>query len=93
MCLHKPSFEEEEDGIEGNQSWFDRTRGSAILPWFPSFLFFSMLGRRYWATCWGRDLQVSLQLVPLEDLSHTYSCTCFYSKEKQKWKQEGLCRG
>ena len=25
MCLHKPSFGEEEEGAEGNQSWFGRT--------------------------------------------------------------------
>ena len=36
--MHKPSFEEEEGGIEGNQSWFGRTRGSAILLWFLSVL-------------------------------------------------------
>ena len=81
--MHKPSFEEEEEGIERNQSWFGRTRGSAILLWFLSVLFFSMLGHRCCATCWGSDLQVSLQLVPLEDLPQTYSCTCFYSKEKK----------
>jgi len=39
----------------------------------------SMLGERSW---------VSLQLVSSKDLPHTYSCTCFYSKqEKQRWKQ------
>ena len=43
MCLHKPSFEEEEEGIEGNQSWFGRTRGLAILLGIPSVLFFSVL--------------------------------------------------
>ena len=41
----------------------------------------------------GERSQMSLELVSLKDLPHTYSCTCFYSKEKQKWKQEGLCRG
>ena len=28
----------------------------------------------------------------LRDLPHTYSCTYFYSKEKQRWKQKGLYR-
>ena len=39
--------------------------------------------------CLGERSQTSLQLVILRDLPHTYSCTCLYSKEKQKWKQEG----
>ena len=34
----------------------------------------------------GERSQVSLLLVLLSDLPHTYSCTCFYST-KQKWKQ------
>jgi len=53
--LCKPSFEEEEEGAEGNQRWFGRTRGSAILHWIPSVLIFSVLDRRWCATCWGRD--------------------------------------
>ena len=57
MCLHKPSFEEEEERIEGNQIWFGRTKGSAILLCIPSILFFSVLDRRCCATCWGRDLK------------------------------------
>ena len=40
----------------------------------------SMLGERSW---------VSLQLVSSKDLPHTYSCTCFYSKEKQKVETRG----
>jgi hypothetical protein len=43
----------------------------------PSMLF-NMLGERS---------RTSLHLVILRDLPHTYSCTCFYSKEKQWWKQ------
>jgi len=43
----------------------------------------NMLGERSWT---------SLQLVILRDLPHTYSCTCFYLKTKQRWKQQGLCR-
>ena len=31
----------------------------------------------------GERSQTSLQLVYLKDLPHTYSCICFYSKEKQ----------
>jgi len=38
----------------------------------------NMLGERSWT---------SLHLGILRDLPHTYSCTCFYSKEKQWWKQ------
>ena len=34
----------------------------------------------------GERSQVSLPLVLLRDLPHTYSCTCFYST-KQRWKQ------
>ena len=34
----------------------------------------------------GERSQVSLLLVLLRDLPHTYSCTCFYST-KQRWKQ------
>ena len=56
----------------------------------PICLFFNVLDRRCCATCWGRDLQIDLQSMTLKDLPHTYSCTCFYSKEKQ-YKQ-GLCR-
>ena len=33
---------------------------------------------------WGRDLELSLHLVILRDLSHTYFCTCFYSMKEQK---------
>ena len=66
--MHKPSFEEEEEVTEGNQSWFDRTRGLVILLWIPSVLFFSVLDCRCCATCWGRDLQIGLQLVYLKDL-------------------------
>ena len=46
VVLYKPSFEEEEEGAEGNQRWFGRTRGSAILLWIPSVLIFSVLDRR-----------------------------------------------
>ena len=53
--LCKPSFEEEEKGTEGNQRMFGRTRGSAILLWILSVLIFSVLDRRWCATCWGRD--------------------------------------
>ena len=34
----------------------------------------------------GERSQVSLLLVLLRDLPHTYSCTCFYSTQ-QRWKQ------
>ena len=32
----------------------------------------------------GERSQVSLLLVLLRDLLHTYSCTCFYSTKEQK---------
>ena len=35
----------------------------------------------------GERSRMSLHLVILRDLPHTYSCTCFYSQEKQWWKQ------
>ena len=35
----------------------------------------------------GERSRTSLHLVILRDLPHTYSGTCFYSKEKQWWKQ------
>ena len=36
----------------------------------------------------GERSRKSLQLMILRDLPHTYFCTCFYSKEKQRWKQK-----
>ena len=79
--LHKPSFEEEEVETAGNQSWFDQTRGSVILLWIPSVLFFNVLDHRCCATCWGRDLKWLCKWC-LEDLPHTYSCTCFLFERK-----------
>ena len=40
----------------------------------------------------GERSRTSLHLMILRNLPHTYFCTCFYSKEKQKWKQKGLYR-
>ena len=40
----------------------------------------------------GEISRTSLHLVILRDLPHTYSCTCFYLKGKQRWKQKGLYR-
>jgi hypothetical protein len=58
-------IEEEEEGAEGSQRWFGRTKGSAIPPWIPSVLLFSM-----WIvdvyTCLGERSRKSLQLVMLE---------------------------
>ena len=89
VMLHKPSFVEEGEGTKGSQRWFGRTRGLAIHILVPSVLVFSVLDRRCCATCMGERPWISLHLVILRDLPHTYSCTCLYSKEKQKWKQEG----
>jgi len=36
----------------------------------------------------GERSRTSLHLMILRNLPHTYSCTCFYSKEKQRWKQK-----
>jgi len=84
--------EEEEEGAEGSQRWFvGRTKGSAIPPWIPSVLHFSV-----WIVdvvhLFGGKISKEFAIGDVRDLPHTYSCTCLYSKEKQKWKQEGLCR-
>ena len=81
MCLHKPSFEEEEEVTEGNQSWFDRTRGSVIHLRIPSVLFFNVLDHRCCATCWGRDLQIGLQLMSLKDLPTLIRVPAFIEKK------------
>ena len=93
MCLHKPSFEEEEDVTEGNQSWFDGTRGSVIPLWIPFVLFFSVLDRQCCATCWGRDLEwvckwrlwkISLTLILVP---------AFIQNKKNKvGNKQGLCQ-
>ena len=81
MCLHKPLFEEEEEVTEGNQSWFDRTRSSVIPLWIPSVLFFTVQDRRCCATCWGRDLQIGLQLMSLKDLPTLIRVPAFIEKK------------
>ena len=86
-------IDEEEEGAEGSQRWFGRTKGSAIPPF--GFLLSCSLA------CWivdvvhmfGGEISNEFTIGDVRDLPHTYSCTCLYSKEKQKWKQEGLCRG
>jgi hypothetical protein len=35
-------IEEEEEGVEGSQRWFGRTKGSSSPPWIPSILLFSV---------------------------------------------------
>ena len=84
--FHKPSFVEKEEGTKGSQRWFGRTRGLAIHVLVPSVLVFSVLDRWCCATCMGERSWISLHLVILRDLPHTYSCTCLYSKEKTKVK-------
>ena len=84
--------EEEEEGAEGSQRWFGRTKGLALPPWVPCVLFFSV-----WIIdvvhMFGGEISKEFGIGDVRDLPHTYSCTCLYSKEKQKWKQEGLCWG
>ena len=40
----------------------------------------------------GERSPMSLQFVSLKDLPHTYSCTCFYSKENKDRNKQGLYR-
>ena len=80
--LHIPSLKEEEARNEGSQRWLGRTKGSAIPPWIPSILFFSVLDRRCCAPYLGERSRTSLQLVIWRDLPHTYSCTWLYSNTK-----------
>ena len=79
--LHIPSLKEEETRNEGSQRWLGRTKGSAILPWIPFVLFFSVLDRRCCASYLGERSPPHLFLYLL------------YSKEKQEWKQEGTLPG
>ena len=55
--LHIPSLKEEEEGTEGSQRWFGRTKSSAIPPWIPSVLLFGVLDCRCCAYVWGRYLE------------------------------------
>ena len=53
---------------------------SPVLQLVGSSMLCNMLGERSW---------MSLQMVSLKDLPHTYSCTCFYSKGRRC--KQGLC--
>ena len=55
--LHIPSLKEEEEGTEGSQRWFGRTKSSAIPPWIPSVPPFSVLTVDVVQYVWGRDLE------------------------------------
>ena len=90
--LHIPSLVEEARN-EGSQWWLGRTKGSAIPPWIPSVLFFSVLDRRCCAPYLGERSRTGLQLVIWRDLPHTYSCTCFIQKKNKSGNKKGLCRG
>ena len=71
------------------QRWFGWTRGSTILPWISSFLFFSMWCHLNLCNMLGEilnDWLLSLRVLP-----HTYSCTCFIQENKNGNKQ-GLYR-
>ena len=84
--------DEEEEGAEGSQRWFGGTKGSAIPPWIPCVILFSM-----WIVdvvhMFGGEISNEFAIGDVRDFPQTYSCTCLYSKEKQKLEQEGLCRG
>ena len=55
-------------------------------PWGPSIPFMGRQVLSWTCVMLGELSQVSLLLVLLRDLPHTYFCTCFYST-KQRWKQ------
>ena len=80
--LCKPSFEEEEEGTEGNQRMFGRTRGSTILLWIPSVLIFSVLDRRCCATCWG-DIMKEFAIGDFERSTPHLFLYLFYLKGKK----------
>ena len=90
--LHIPSLKEEEARNEGSQRWLGRTKGSAIPPWIPSVLFFSVLDRRCCASYLGERSRTGLQLVIWRDLPHTYSRTYFIQKKNKSGNKKGLCR-
>ena len=83
--------EEEEEGAEGSQ-WFGRTKVLAIPPSIPCVLLFSVWIMNV-VHMFGGEISKEFGIGDVRDLPHTYSCTCLYSKERQKWKQEGLCLG
>ena len=89
--LFKPSFEEEEEGTEGNQRMFGRTRGSTILLWIPSVLIFSVLDRRCCATCWG-EITKEFAIGDFERSPPHLFLYLFLFKRKKRWKQKGLYR-
>ena len=87
MCFEHTIIEEEEEGAEGSQRWFCRTRGSTIPPWIPSVLLFSM-----WIVnvvhMFGGEISKEFAIGDVRDLPHTYSCTYLYSKEKSGNKRD-----
>ena len=70
--------------MKGVSGGLGRSKGSAIPPWIPSILFFSVLDRLCFAPYLGERSRTGLQLVIWRDLPHTYFCTCLYSKEKTR---------
>jgi len=91
VVLYKPSFEEEEEGAEGNQRWFGQTRGSAILLWIPSVLIFSVLDRRCCATCWG-EITKEFAIGDFERSPLHLFLYLFLIKRKTKVEKKGLYR-
>ena len=83
MCFVHTIVDEEEEGAEGSQRWFGRTKGSAIPPF--GFLLSCSLA------CWivnvvhmfGGEISKEFGIGDVRDLPHTYSCTCLYSKENK----------
>ena len=78
------NWEKSED-VWSNQ-WFGHHSLDSICPDLqrvgPSMMC-NMLGERSWKSCNWWFWEIS---------PHTYSCICFYSKGKQRWKQQGLYR-
>ena len=92
MCLHIPSLKKKKREQK-------EVRGGLVEPKVqPSLLGFLL---SYSLACWivdvvhmfGGEISNEFAIGDVRDLPHTYSCTYLYSKEKQKWKQEGLCQG
>ena len=79
--------EEEEEGAEGSQRWFvGRTKGSAIPPWIPSVLHFSV-----WIVdvvhLFGGKSRKSLQLVMLEISPRLILVPVFIQKKNKSWNK------
>ena len=80
--LHIPSLKKEEARNEGSQWGLGRTKGSAIPPYIPFVLFFSVLDRQCCAPCLGERSRIGLQLVIWRDLPPQLFLYLLYSNTK-----------